>query len=704
MGFYPIKKARPTEIRRDDVYATLSATIAPQIEKILDEFYAELAGNPEKAALLGDAATAARVRSSNLEHWRLLLAKAPGEELKRRARRIGETHVRVKIPPDDYLGAYGYFFRRFAKVILEGHPRESELVDALAASVFTDMAANLMAFFVGSESVAREVEANELKVAVEAEMDASNAVVASQSGALRAIVGDLEKLLDGLRGGVDLVRDGVGTTSQSMAAVAAAVEEMHASSQEVGRQAGEANSLVRNAVGRADEAERRFAALSASAARVSEIVGLIAGISNQTSLLALNATIEAARAGENGRGFAVVANEVKLLSQRTSAATREIASQIAEIEGAMKSSIAAMNDIRALIGQISQIASSVAQSSSQQIEAVQEIGQSANAAAQGAAQLGGSVNMFTGAVGDVDGAAARVSDQSRQISALFERLSTRLTVTVKNFADLERRKHPRSPARVPVDILLNGRRSSGEIIEISAGGALVAGLSGSLEPGMIVDAELREIGPLRARVAPEIEHGQRFQFVEIPEATALALNALLNRLSGKEASMREIVAARAKMVSDLFERAIAEGEVAEADLFDVNYVPIPGTNPTQYRNRALEFLERRLPPIQEPILDLDSGIVFSAAVDRNGYLPVHNRKYSAPQGADPVWNNANSRNRRIFDDMTGLMAARNKQRILSQTYPRELGGGRVELIKDISAPILVNGKHWGGMRLGAKIA
>ena len=58
---------------------------------------------------------------------------------------------------------------------------------------------------------------------------------------------------------------------------------------------------------------------------------------------------------------------------------------------------------------------------------------------------------------------------------------------------------------------------------------------------------------------------------------------------------------------------------------------------------------------------MDPAVVFSAAVDRNGYLPVHNRKYSEPQGKDPVWNNAHSRNRRIFDDMTGLMAGRNTQ-------------------------------------------
>ncbi len=528
-------------------------------------------------------------------------------------------------------------------------------------------------------------------------------MAAHQSEGLLAIVNGLEKLLTELRGGVSLVKDGAETTSQSMAAVAAAVEELQASSQEVGRQANETNALVSDAVGRADEAEHRFAALSASAARVSEIVGLIAGISNQTSLLALNATIEAARAGENGRGFALVANEVKLLSQRTNAATREISGQINEIEAAMKSAVGAMKDMRELIGEISQIASSVAQSSGQQVEAVQEIGQSASAAAQGASKLGGSVDMFTGAVGEVDVAAAQVADQSQQVGVLFERLSTRLVIAAKNFTDVDRRKHPRSPARAPIEIMAAGGRLKGEIIEISLGGALVSGLSESLEIGQIVEAQLGGVGPVRARVAPASDHGQRLQFLETPPATMAALNALMERLFAKEESLRGLAVARAKMISELFEAAIVSGEIAEAALFDRNYLPIAGTDPQQFRNQALDFLERRLPAVQEPILDLDPAVVFSAAVDRNGYLPVHNKKYSAPQGGDPVWNNANSRNRRIFDDTTGLMAARNTTTVLSQTYPRDLGGGRVVLIKDISAPIFVNRKHWGGLRLGAKI-
>ena len=106
--------------------------------------------------------------------------------------------------------------------------------------------------------------------------------------------------------------------------------------------------------------------------------------------------------------------------------------------------------------------------------------------------------------------------------------------------------------------------------------------------------------------------------------------------------------------------------------------------------------------MQEPVLDLAPRIVFCAAVDRNGYLPTHNKAFSSPQSKDPIWNAAHCRHRRIFDDRVGLKSGRNTAPFLMQTYLRDMGGGQHVLMKDISAPILVNGRHWGGFRMGVK--
>lgn len=159
----------------------------------------------------------------------------------------------------------------------------------------------------------------------------------------------------------------------------------------------------------------------------------------------------------------------------------------------------------------------------------------------------------------------------------------------------------------------------------------------------------------------------------------------------------------AAQIGALFERAVAAGEIGMNDLFDETYVPVKGSNPQQLMTRFVAFTDRVLPPIQEPLLKVNERITFCAAVDRNGYLPTHNLVYSKPQGDDPVWNSANCRNRRLFNDRTGLSAGRSTRPFLLQTYRRDMGGGNFVLMKDVSAPIMVHGRHWGGLRIGFKV-
>ena len=161
----------------------------------------------------------------------------------------------------------------------------------------------------------------------------------------------------------------------------------------------------------------------------------------------------------------------------------------------------------------------------------------------------------------------------------------------------------------------------------------------------------------------------------------------------------EAVQRGAARLSQTLEQAVAERRISMADLFDEKYVPVPGSNPAQVMTRFVALTDELFPPVQEELLAFDPKVIFCAAVDRNGFLPTHNLKFSQPQGADPVWNAANARNRRIFNDRTGLAAGRNERRFLLQTYRRDMGGGHRVLMKDLSAPIIVQGRHWGGLRL-----
>jgi methyl-accepting chemotaxis protein len=167
-----------------------------------------------------------------------------------------------------------------------------------------------------------------------------------------------------------------------------------------------------------------------------------------------------------------------------------------------------------------------------------------------------------------------------------------------------------------------------------------------------------------------------------------------------DAPLVRVVIETAKRITDAFEGAIASGEISAAQLMDENYRLIPGTNPKQYLTDYVTFTDRILPAIQDPIQKSDPRIVFCVAWAKGGYLPTHNPNYRLPQGPDPVWNNANCRNRRLFDDRAVKKVAANTKPFLLQTYRRDMGGGNFVLMKDVSSPIFVRGRHWGAFRMG----
>ena len=161
-----------------------------------------------------------------------------------------------------------------------------------------------------------------------------------------------------------------------------------------------------------------------------------------------------------------------------------------------------------------------------------------------------------------------------------------------------------------------------------------------------------------------------------------------------------VVIDTAKTISAAFESAIERGEIRLDQLMDENYREIPGTDPKQYLTDYVALTDRILPAIQDPIQKSDPRIVFCVAWARGGYLPTHNPNYRLPQGRDPVWNNANCRNKRLFNDRAVKKVAANTKPFLLQTYRRDMGGGNFVLMKDLSSPIHVRGRHWGAFRMG----
>lgn len=149
----------------------------------------------------------------------------------------------------------------------------------------------------------------------------------------------------------------------------------------------------------------------------------------------------------------------------------------------------------------------------------------------------------------------------------------------------------------------------------------------------------------------------------------------------------------AATVSSVLEEALQSGALTREQLFDTNYIPIPNTNPQKYHTAYDAFTDKALQKIEDSFQS-DPDVVFAAAEDVNGYLPTHNSNYST-QATDPGLN----RTKRIFSDTVGLAAGQNTSSFLQQVYKRDTG----EVMWDLSAPIIIDGQHWGGFRVGFSI-
>lgn len=144
-----------------------------------------------------------------------------------------------------------------------------------------------------------------------------------------------------------------------------------------------------------------------------------------------------------------------------------------------------------------------------------------------------------------------------------------------------------------------------------------------------------------------------------------------------------------KILSD----AVKTGRLTEKEIFDTRYQPIPGTNPQKYHTMYDAYTDENLREVEDSFLK-DPVIVYAVAVDVNGYLPTHNTKYAKPGGGLEF-----DRSKRIFNDEVGITAAANRAPYKFQEYSRDTG----EVMWDISAPIYVNGRHWGAFRIGFSI-
>jgi methyl-accepting chemotaxis protein len=536
---------------------------------------------------------------------------------------------------------------------------------------------------------------------------------------LGAMIRQLERAANSVAGGAEATATTLSTIRQRTDALTGrtsaaqstattfsqAADKFTHSADGIGSQVRDASKLADQAADAAREASHNVDRLRESSAAIGNVVNLIAQIAKQTTLLALNSTIEAARAGTAGRGFAVVASEVKALAVQTQSATEEISKKIDALQKDAAGSVDAVHRISQAIEAIRPVFENVNGAVAEQNQTTSEMSSNAATASNFIVSVGDSAAEIDSATKEAEAHGESVANAGKAVTMFAQKLKSRCAVLLRQDEREDKRKRERLPCNLKIEIQTARGTVAAPVYEISMEGILICGPDGARLPlNERLDATLEGVGACRIRLSEHSKAGAQARF-EAPNA-ALREN-IEDKLWSIHDENTEFVTRAMEAgtaLTKIFEDAVASGAISIDDMFDTDYVEIQGSNPLQHRTRILNWADRALSPFQEAFLARDPRMVFCVMIDRNGYLPVHNKIYSHPQRpGDVAWNTANSRNRRIFSDPAGLAAGRNLRSYLIQSYARDMGNGKTIMMREIDVPIRVKGRHWGGFRTAYKL-
>jgi methyl-accepting chemotaxis protein len=492
------------------------------------------------------------------------------------------------------------------------------------------------------------------------------------------------------------------TTATTFSQVA---DKFTQSAQGIGSQVRDAGKLADQASAAASEASAIVDRLRESSAAIGNVVNLIAQIARQTTLLALNSTIEAARAGEAGRGFAVVATEVKALAVQTQNATEEITKKIEALQRDATGSADAVQRISQAIEAIRPVFDTVNGAVAEQSQTTGEMSNNAASTSRFIVSVGDSASEIGNVTKEAEAHGESVAKAGKAVTMFAQKLKSRCAVLLRQNEGPDRRKREKLPCSLQIEITTPRGVVTAPVNEISNDGILISGLDAErLAPNETLAATLQNVGACWIRIGERSKAGVPAQFERPDAACKEAIEDALWAIHDENTEFVTRAMEAGVVLTKIFENGVASGAITIEDMFDTDYVEIPGTNPVQHRTKILDWADGALPAFQEVFLAKDPRMAFCAMIDCNGYLPVHNRIYSHPQRpGDVTWNTANSRNRRIFNDPAGLAAGRNQRAYMVQSYARDMGNGKTVMMREIDVPIRVKGRHWGGFRTAYKL-
>lgn len=300
---------------------------------------------------------------------------------------------------------------------------------------------------------------------------------------------------------------------------------------------------------------------------------------------------------------------------------------------------------------------------------------------------------------------AVVADEVRKLAERVNLATQEITVNIGGMIDLVRETQREN------DVINDDIRRTREVVERSSGEfrTMVANFEHTGEQLSQIATAMEQLAATNGQVHDSVSQVHELS-VEVAGSMKTS-EQTTQTLSQATESVQELVSRfkigrgafdfnveQARRYRDLIQEKLTQMSAQGVNIWDQNYRPVANTNPQKYEVSYVSAFEREVQSLSEDALSRLKGGVYTLVIDTKGYGAIHNLKYSRPLTGNYETDLVGNRTRRIWSDPTGQRGAKNTQPLLVQTYARDTG----EILSEINMPIMVNGRHWGTVRVGCE--